>query len=103
MRWPILKCPFCGSILPNRQYHARTPLTCPGCSERLRLARWYLRLTSLSALVLTVVICLLFGLRRLWLLAAVILLWFPFGVVWNFLFAQIFQPKFERYPPTNSD
>lgn len=102
MKWPTLKCPFCGSILPNRQYKARTPLICPGCSEPLRLARWYLHVTSFSALVLTLVICLLLGLRGFWLLAATIVLWFPVDVAWNFLVGRIVPPKFERYPPSDS-
>jgi hypothetical protein len=102
MKWPTLKCPFCGSILPNRQYKAGTPSICPGCSERLRLARWYLHLTSASALALTLVVCFLFGLRGLWLIVATVLLWFPIDVVWNHFFARVFPPRFERHPPDDS-
>ena len=98
MMWPTLKCPFCGSLLPNRQYKARTALTCPGCSEPLRLARWYLHLTSAIALGLTFAICLLIGLGGLWLFAATLLLWFPVAVAWNYLFGLMFPPRFERYP-----
>src|SRR2546426_9611267 len=101
MRRPTLKCPFCGSILPNREYKARRPLTCPGCSERLRLSRWYLHLNSLIALVLALLLCLFFGLRGLWLFLAVVLMWFPVAVVWDFLFGRIFSPKFERYPSSS--
>jgi hypothetical protein len=99
MKRPTLKCPFCGCLLPDWQYKARTALICPGCSEPLRLARWYLHLTSAIALGLTFTICLLLlSLRGLWLFAATVFLWFPIAVAWNYLFGLVFPPRLEHYP-----
>ena len=95
MRWPTLKCPFCGCALPNRQYKARQALTCPGCSRRLILARWYLNFTTAIAFILTLLVCWLFRIHGWWLLPGFVLLWFPTDLVWTFLFVRIIPPKFE--------
>ncbi len=97
MKWPTLTCPFCGERLPNEELRTGKPLVCPTCSEKLQPQMRQLQVSGTIALGLTVAACYLFGLRGLWLLGVVILLWFPIYVVWDFLFVRIVPPKFERY------
>jgi hypothetical protein len=79
------------------------PLTCPTCLRDLRLSRSYLRLTIFSALAFSAVVCFLLGFRGGGLLIAVVILWFPFGVMLNLLSGRIISPKFEAYPSKKSD
>jgi hypothetical protein len=102
MRWPTLKCPFCGGILPNREVRPGTPLKCPTCSRLLQPARWQLRLSGLIALGLTVALSRLFGIQGFWLLAATVILWFPVYVAWDFAFMRLVTPRFEAYMPKDS-
>jgi hypothetical protein len=88
---------YCKSTLPNREFDARKPFVCPGCSTPLRLAPWYVHLTEISALALDLGLCLLFGLRGVALFVVAILGWFPVGVIWSYFLGRIFPTKFERW------
>ena len=102
MRWPVLNCPFCGGVLPNTEVKAGRPLTCPGCSRQLQMATGQLYLSGLIGLCLDTALCLLIGLRGLTLLVAIVLLWFPVYVAWDFIFVRLVKPRFEAYVPRNS-
>jgi hypothetical protein len=97
MKWPILTCPFCRGRLPNEEVWPGKPLVCPRCSEQLQPETRQLHLSGLIALGITVTACYLFGLRGLWLVGATIVFWFPIGVLWEFIFARIVPPRFEKY------
>lgn len=97
MKWPTLKCPFCGGILPNREARPGKPLTCPVCSRQLQPSRWQMRLSGVIALILTIALCRFLGVHGFWLPAAIIALWFPICVIWDFVFVRIVSPKFEAY------
>jgi len=99
MKWPTLICPFCHGRLPNEQVWPGRPLICPICSEKLQPEKRQLYLSGLIALGLSIAACYLFGVRGLRLVAATIVLWFPIGVAWEFIFARIVPPRFERYEP----
>jgi hypothetical protein len=102
MRWPLLKCPLCGGILPNSELKPGKPLCCPDCSREWQPSRWQLRLSGLIALCLTIGICLLAGLRGFWLLGAIVLFWFPAFVAWDFVFVRLVPPAFEAYRAKDS-
>src|SRR5665213_3363375 len=102
MRWPTLKCPFCGGILPNREVRFRKPFTCPSCSRQLRFSRRYLRLVWWTSVALTFAICFLIGFRGWELIVAVLVLWLPVDLVWTYLFKRIIPPPLEAYVPKNS-
>ena len=99
MKWPTLTCPFCRGRLQNEGLRPGKPLVCPTCSEKLQPQMRQLHVSGAIALGLTVAACYLFGLRGLWLLGAVIFLWFPIYIAWDFLFVRIVPPRFERYEP----
>lgn len=52
----------------------------------------------LSAMGITLIICLAVGLRGFWLLLAVGVLWIPVGVIWSFVFVYMFPIKLEVDP-----
>jgi hypothetical protein len=101
MHLPSLKCPSCGSTLPNRQLHVGKPVICPACSTPLRVARWYLNLASIGALGLTAAACFTFGPRYVALAIATVVLWFPAYLLSLLILSQIYPPKFERYLPSS--
>lgn len=92
-----LKCPFCGSVLPNRELRVGKPLKCPTCSKDLQFARWQLRVHGALALVVTVAVCYMVGLRGFALAAAVILFFVPMLILLLPLFNRISKPRFEEY------
>ena len=94
---PIIKCPFCAAALPNMQFRATAPLTCPGCGRQLQISRWYSWLTLLFSFAVTFAICFLIGLRG-WRLAGIFLvIWFPVDVLSMFPFVRVFPPQFELW------
>jgi hypothetical protein len=97
MKWPKLKCPFCGGILANREIKAGVPLVCPSCSRKLQFSQRQLRLSTFVAVGLSVGLSLLLGLRGLWFIAATVIFWFPMLSIWEFAFVRIVPPKFEAY------
>ena len=97
MKWPILKCPFCGGRLPNTQVWPNRPLTCPTCSRELQPEMRQLYLSGLIGLGLTMVLVYLLGLRGLWFFGGVVFLWFPVCLVWDFIYVRIATPRFEPY------
>ncbi len=103
MRWPTLKCPFCGGILPNTEVWPNRPLTCPTCSRQLQLEKRQGYFSALIALGLTVLLAYFSGLRGFWLIGASALLWFPVFLVWEFIFARIVPTRFEPYGGRNAD
>lgn len=98
MRWPTLKCPFCGAVLPRRDYNANVPTVCPGCGRQLRVANWYQNLLMSLGVALTLTACYVVGLRGWRLLLATALLFFPATVFTIFMFAQIFRTPVELWP-----
>jgi hypothetical protein len=99
MRWPTLKCPSCGGTIPNTQFAAGRPLTCPSCSQQLRISGWYMNLSNLTALGLSLGVGFIIGYKGLWLAVVAGLLWFPINIAWNFLFVRLIPPRFEVYVP----
>jgi hypothetical protein len=99
MKWPLLKCPFCGGTLRNSDVLPGKPLLCPACGAKLQPARGQLRLSALVALCLSIAFAYVLGIRGPWLILAVVLFWFPVGIVWEFIFARIVPPRFEAYVP----
>jgi len=99
MKWPVLKCPICNATLDNREVRHGKPLVCPSCSASLQPSSRQGNIGGLAALAIAICICYLFGLRGLWLLVASVIIWFPVGVVWMFVFYRIVPPRFEPYRP----
>lgn len=99
MKWPTLKCPFCGGILRNTEVYPGRPLVCPSCAAKLQHSRAQLRLSGLIALCITLALLYFLGIKRVWLVVATVLLWFPLCIVWEFVFVRIVPPRFEAYVP----
>jgi len=99
MKWPTLKCPFCGGNLRNTDLRRGMPLVCPTCEAKLQYSKGQLWLSALIALCIDLAVLYLVGLRSLWLAVATILLWFPVCTVWEFVFVRIIPPRFEAYAP----
>lgn len=97
--YPTLKCPLCGGILPNRQFHAGTPMTCPSCFRQVQLADWYRKLTFRGGIVITGILCYLLGFRGVWLFVAIMVGFFPGILLWAFVLAHTISTRFEPYPP----
>jgi hypothetical protein len=97
MNWPTLTCPFCRGRLPNEKVWPGKPLICPTCSQELQPEDRQLHISGTIALGLTLAGCYLFGLRGLWLVGAVVVLWFPIYIAWEFIFVRIVPPRFEKY------
>src|SRR5690348_5040102 len=102
MKWPVLKCPFCGGVLRNTELHTGPPFVCPSCGAELQYSRRELWLSGFIALCLTVAVLYLLGLRASRLVIATIVLWFPIDVAWEFIFVRIGPPSFEAYVPRES-
>jgi hypothetical protein len=99
MKWPTLKCPFCGGILPNTEVYPDRPLVCPTCAAQLQSSEHQLWLSGFIALCITLAALYFLGLRGAWFAFATILLWFPVYVFWDFIFLRIVPPRFESYHP----
>lgn len=97
MKSPLLKCPFCNATLDNREVRHGKPLVCHSCSATLQPSSRQGNAGGLAALAIAICICYLFGLKRLWLLVASVIIWFPIGVVWMFVFYRIVPPRLEPY------
>ena len=97
--WPTFKCPFCAGIIPNREFPASGPITCPTCSRQLQLSRRYSKFISRIGTVLTLALCYLLGLRGLRFFAAFVIFWFPVLLAWDFIFIRVIPPRFEAYAP----
>src|ERR1700733_7548954 len=99
MQYPELICPFCKGIVPNADLKSHGPLVvCPSCFRKLQYSKKQLRLSGLIAFVLTVGLCLLFGLRDVVLLIVVsIVVWFPVYVALQFFLAWTVPTRLEAY------
>jgi hypothetical protein len=62
-----------------------------------------LYLSGLIALGLTIALTYFLGLRGFWLLGAIVLIWFPVYLIWEFIFARIVTTRFEPYGGKDSD
>ena len=99
MRWPVLRCPFCQSVIPN-DLRPRDPVaTCPSCSRQLQYARWYLYLSGLIALGISLALSLFLGFKGFWLFVVAVLLWLPVSLLWDFAFVRLSTAPFEEYVP----
>jgi hypothetical protein len=67
-------CPKCGAPLKPAQILAAGPFRCPNCDAKLQASDSYGRWIALGSLVLSVVVPLVFGIRGLHFLYAVLLL-----------------------------
>ena len=96
------KCPSCGSLLPTERYRAGgVPWICPSCSAEWQLARWYQHVGGWGALVLSLMLFFLLGLRGWQLFVAAILMWLPVATLCTFLLNRMFPPPLERYGGKN--
>jgi hypothetical protein len=93
---PTLKCPFCDAIITDR-YLANEPLTCRNCQRQLMISPGRLDLTSVGATAVTILLCLLLGLRGIRFFVAVVVLWFPLLVMWAVLLNALVPPGLEPY------
>ena len=72
-------CPSCGFWIP-RDPLLRKPFTCPGCRERLQLAKihgWGLAFELVLAVVLAVILPFLVGARGVYLALIAVIAFFP--------------------------
>ena len=90
------RCPFCDGIITNT-YVSGEPLTCQNCQHQLMISPWHLRLTSVGGTVVTILLCVVLGLRGVRLLVAIVILWFPFSLLWTFLLNALVPPRLEAY------
>ena len=97
MKWPVLTCPFCRGRLPNDEVKPGKPLVCPTCSEELQPEMRQLYISGMIGFGLSVAVSYLLGFKGLWLIGAIIILWFPIYVLWDFIFVRIVPPYFEKY------
>ena len=98
MKWPTLKCPFCGGVLPNSELWPNRPMTCPSCSKELQLEKRQGYISASMALGLTVLLTHLgLGVSGAWLIPCAVLLWIPVFVIWEYIGAFIFPTRFEPY------
>ena len=93
---PTLKCPFCDAIITDR-YLANEPLTCRNCQRQLMISPGRLDLTSVGATAVTILLCLLLGLRGIRFFVAVVVLWLPLCVTWAVLLNALVPPPLEAY------
>jgi len=98
MRRPTVKCPACGTLLPNNEYRAGEPWICPSCSRQYRFAQRYDLLLWIIALVLSFAICFLFGLRGWKLAGGALVLLAPVDLTCIYLIGVLIQPPLEPFP-----
>ena len=99
MKWPILKCPFCGGVLRNTDVLPGKAVVCPSCAAQLQQSDRQLQLYGLIALSITLAGLCLLNVRGIWLVTATILLWFPVYVICCSVLDRIVPPRFEVYVP----
>lgn len=103
MKWPILKCPFCGGRLRNTELRIGKPLVCPTCAAKLQFSTSQINLDAVVGLLLSAALAYLMGIRGVWLIATTLLFWFPVGLIWEFVSWRIIPPRFEGYVPKGYD
>ncbi len=103
VRWPTLRCPFCGGVLRNHEYSGTKPIVCPSCSARLQLANSQVDLTNVVAVAIAIGSSYLLGFRGLRLVFLSILLFAPAFLLFGFFYSRFVPPKFEAYPNENGD
>lgn len=94
---PVFKCPSCGAVMPNAQYKAGRPWTCPACSGRFRTSRRYENVAGWGSTVLTLAFFYALGLRGLRLLLATAVMWFPAQVISVFVLDRLIPPRLVPY------
>jgi hypothetical protein len=99
MKWPTLKCPFCGGLLRNAEVYPGRPLVCPTCAARLQPSEHQQWLSGFIALCITLAVLYFLGVRGIWLFVGTIVLWFPVYLMWGFIFMRMVTPRFEAYIP----
>lgn len=100
---PTVKCPVCGSAMPWAKFHAGKPWTCPGCLGQFHLFRSQGNARSLCAIVLAVVASYGLGMRGVWFLVTLAVLWFPFVHVCIFVADRIVPTRLEPYQQDSKD
>ena len=103
MRFRRLKCPLCGTQIPNAQYRANGPTVCPGCGHRVRIAAWYQNAVMSIAFLITVGTSYFLGFRGLGLLAATVIGFFPVFLLTIFGIGEIFPPPFRLWKEKGPD
>lgn len=99
MKWPTLKCPFCGGRLRNTELYPGRPIVCPDCGAELQPSDRQMWLYGLGALFTLMAVLYFLDVSGVWFIVATILLWFPVYLIWMFFFDRVFPPRFEAYVP----
>jgi len=100
MKWPALKCPFCGGMIPNPDMHADRPVVCPNCAARLQQSEGQIWLSALAALCISLGVAQLLNLSGVWFVVATVLLWPPALKIWHQrIFVRMVPPRLEAYVP----
>ena len=99
MKRPVMKCPFCGGTLRNTDLHPGRPVVCPSCKTELQASDAQLWLSGFIALCITATCLYFMGVRGVWFFVAVVVLWFPAYVIWDYIFLLIVPPRFEAFVP----
>jgi hypothetical protein len=95
---PTVKCPACGTVLPNEAYHAGQPWVCPGCGRQYRIARPVLFSTLLLAIGFSIVGCYLAGLRGLRLLISTLIVLIPVDLMCIYVRNRLMPLTLEPFP-----
>lgn len=99
---PAAKCPFCAGIMPNDQYRAGAPWTCPTCKRDLRISHWYLRFASWSTLGIACALCFTLGLSAIQFVVALLIGLSPIYLLVRFLLNLVIPTPLERFPHEDS-
>jgi hypothetical protein len=74
-------------------------MTCPTCLRQLRVASWYKKLNFYGGIVMTGILCFLFGFRGAWLFIAIVVGSLPGILLWAIVLGHTVSMRFEPYPP----
>jgi hypothetical protein len=83
--------------MPNKQYRAGKPWTCPACGRQYRIAKWYSASIFGAAILITVFGCFLVGLRGTWLVAGSFLAFIPVLLLCTFISDSVLPVPLENF------
>jgi DNA-directed RNA polymerase subunit RPC12/RpoP len=88
--------------MPDGQYRANTPWTCPTCKRDLRIRHWYLRFASWSALGITCVLSFMLGLNAIQFVIVLLIGLYAIYLVLRLVLNLAVPTPLERFPPEDS-
>lgn len=92
---PLPRCPSCLSELEYRYINLVHPFTCPACDSQLAVAEVYKKRLRLACTSVTVLIAVLLGLKNLFLLFFVPLVFYVVAILGHIFVKRMFLPPVE--------